>query len=139
MIEFLLKDRRTGVDVNSRSNFKTALHYAVLRNDYELSKILLENGADQRKYNYDQMCDPVLHIACRQKPSDEKLIELLLEYVAEPEHRDKHFKTCFDYADENDVNGEKILNLFSKYNHVRPDDEEAESLMRFMQFFENYK
>lgn len=61
----------------------TFLHYAVANDNFELSKFLLNNGANPDMQTNDIDRDTILHFATNADKS-EKLVELLLQYKANP-------------------------------------------------------
>ena len=107
----------SGANINCTSNFKTPLHIAIERNDYMLTKYLLEKGADQNYYSSKRWMPPI-HLACQQKLNRLHIVELLLEYGADPSCWDENDKTAFDYVEEDRM----FIHLFSKYNHIKPNE-----------------
>lgn len=96
--EVVLSLLKKGIDINIRdSSSSTALSEAVLKNHYEVIKILLENNADvnliyENKYN-------VLHLAASDTEIDPRIVELLASKISDINQKDKpHKNTALWYA-----------------------------------------
>ena len=96
MVKLLIQHR---VAVNSRSeDGSTALHYSCNFRRYEISKILLENGADPSLIEFPYEFSPIFYAV---EQNDIPLTELLITYKANPNHQDYIGNTVLIYAIKN--------------------------------------
>lgn len=105
-ISFLLE---YGVDLNKQDDLdsSTALHYAVEKNNIELVKLLLENGADPNLKNEDD-CTPVIIAA---QEGYDKIVSLLIRFNADLNIVDATGSTALHYAAARGSIGNKVLPL----------------------------
>uniref|UniRef100_A0A6B2LIQ6 Uncharacterized protein n=1 Tax=Arcella intermedia TaxID=1963864 RepID=A0A6B2LIQ6_9EUKA len=84
----------------------SGLHLAVSNSNYEISKILLDAKCDVNHYNYDKFTP--LHTAATM--GHQKLVELLLQYGANPTLKDARGVTPIDIARKKGISMEVLLN-----------------------------
>jgi len=109
-VEILVK---AGLDPNHQNYFgKTPLYYAIQLGNHQSAKVLLENGADVN-HKYQLEVDdpwncigitqwertPLMHAA---QHSDIEMIDLLLEYGADPLLQDSLGSTAIEYANQSE-------------------------------------
>jgi ankyrin repeat protein len=82
MINHLLRDVKIN---NKNSNGATLLFFAVERNNYNIAKLLLENGADPNICNHKERNESPLYQAITNK--NYKMVKLLIKYKADYNHR----------------------------------------------------
>lgn len=93
--EFYGTKQLYGYDIESA----TPLILAVSNRDYDLSKLLIENGADVNIRNKEG--ETALHIA--EKKEEKEIVKLLIEHGANVFAINKNNKTVFHYTDDKDM------------------------------------
>lgn len=111
-IETLQKIINTGIDVNgvngqdsTHSWACTPLLYAINRNDRDVVKFLLRNGADPNKSTARE--GPPICIAAKRPVSD--ILQILLDAGANPNMKDKSGTYPIHYAIQYDINYLRVL------------------------------
>ena len=99
-------------DVNMQNEYvRTALDYAVDREDYNTVKLLLDNGADvnmKNKYGITALMYAVYR-------EDYNTVKLLLDNGADVNMKNKYGRTALDYAKEYERT--EIIELLNKYTN----------------------
>jgi ankyrin repeat protein len=105
---------RRKIDVNTQdSKGQTPLHYAALYGALELAKEILRNGCDLKIL--DIHGNSPLWTATFNARGNYGMVELLLEYGADPNHRNRHGRSPLDLARQ--INDHALILLLEGRGH----------------------
>nr|WIK87306.1 ankyrin repeat family protein [Oriental turtle dovepox virus] len=100
----LLISYKSNVNKQDRLYKKAALHMAVQNNDYNITRMLLENGANPNLVDF-EMSTP-MHIALLFNPTNSNMVSMLLKYGSDIHLKDKYGKSSIDLASNERVSEE---------------------------------
>ena len=109
ILKKLLENDKPNLELIEKRYGRKAIHWCVLKGRYDSVKIILENSKLEINPQDNDGKTP-LHYASEN--NDQKMVELLLQYGADPSVRDEKSKLPLDYT--NDANLKKLLGSNSK-------------------------
>jgi ankyrin repeat protein len=146
IINLLLNTENQKIDINSQNNMgDTALHHSTNFKFYDISKLLIENGADININNFDEQITPIFHTV---KNNDVKIFELLLENKVDANYQDYlgntivHHIILYNYPHLFDIvlKHRKLINL-TDYRKIKNENVEKSisrySLIKFPNLIPN--
>ncbi len=126
LLKKLISDKK--ININHKNKYGlTVLHYSVYHNNYELTELLLENGADPNSNETEKKSSPIFFAIDK---SDIQSVELLLKYKTDVNIQDGHGETVLHYCVYRGVY--EIIELVLSKKQVITSDKFKESRNKYM-------